>query len=737
MNYTFGAPQWFWGFLLIPLFALLFWWANRRSRQALARFIPERLQPMLVETVNFPMRIARQVVILLAIACLLLALAKPRAGYIMRDVLESGRDILVAVDVSKSMLARDISPTRLLRAKLAVQDLMDAMPGDRFGLIAFAGSAFLQAPLTRDHSAVSNAVQALSPGVIPRGGSNIASAIQVAIEAFGKAEGNDRALVIFTDGEELDDDAVAAAEEAEEKGIRIFTIGVGSPEGSEIRVPQPGGGYEYVRDRSGNPVRSQLDENRLKEIASTANGRYFRLDPGMINQLVARGLKPLNETRGESSEERIPLERYQWPLGAALILLFLWYVMSERRRKSRPNTVVSSLLLSLGLFGFGQMAPAQNPSDEGVDLYAKGEYGKALEAFNAQRDIDPDRAEWSFNAGSAAYKAGEYDRAISEFGAALASDDENLQQASYYNLGNTLFQKGQAAESNDKKIEFWEEAIEQYSDALKINPANQNAEYNRDLVEQLLAQLKEEEQEQQEQEDQDQEQQENQEQQEEDGEKQDSDDQQGDQNEQNQEQQGDQSQQQKEQQEESDSEQDQEGQSQDQGKNQEEDQEGSESGDQQEQEQSQEEQQEEQDSGGGQDQEESQEQPQSGEGEDDQQQEGREQPGDSDQQQDASEDGEQSPDSPPNDQAQQDGEPPPIPEDVDQGEGERPEGDLQANQQGGQPQEAQVGPETEVERGGQLSEAEARALLNALKGEDDTVNLYDKRRMRTPVTRDW
>ncbi len=741
MTLSFGAPEWLWGLLSLPFVALLFWWGHRRSRVALSRFIPERLQPLLVETVHLGVRIARQVLMIAAIAALLFALAKPRGGFETREVMESGRDILIAVDVSKSMLAQDVTPTRLLRAKLAVQDLLDDLPGDRFGLIAFAGSAFLQAPLTLDHAAVSNALQELDTEVIPRGGTNLAAAIQVALQAFGKAEGADRALVLLTDGEELDADGLLAAKEAAAKGVRIYTIGVGSPEGAEIRVPRPDGGYDYVRDNSGNPVRSRLDENRLREIAQAGDGFYLRLSPDAIPELIRRGLEQMAEATGETGSQRLPLERYQWPLGVALFLLFAWYMLSERRRRT-PHTATLGLAC-LFTFAVSHPAPAaQAPPSDGLSLYQEGKFPEALEAFARQGEADSQRPEWSFNAGSAAYKAGQFDRALAEFGAALASDDDALQTASRYNLGNTLFRKGQAAKEDADRKAHWREAITQYDKVLEQKPDDPDATYNRELVTRLLAELEKEEEQQQQQQQQQQNQQEpNQDQEDQsqqDQQKQDQPSQEGqDPQPQNQPQEGEQNQPQDAKNQQKNDPQDQKGQSQDQGKNADQPQEGTESGENQPQDRP-----EQQDEEGGQNEPQDQPEPdpadpsESGQGQDEQPQDGRPKPGDENPSDDTRQDpGDPSKQGQPN--ADQQGEPPPVPESVDQGEGERPEGDLQAREQGGPPETSKEGPESRVERGGQLSEAEARALLNALKGEDDTVFLYDNNRNRSPVTRDW
>ena len=238
---TFGSPLWLWGLLALPVFAALYVWSHLRGRALISKVVAPRLRDQLAGSVSVVRRVVRGVFIVLTLGLVLVALAQPRYGFTQQEIKQKGRDIIVAVDTSKSMLATDVAPTRLARAKLLTQDLIRLLKGDRVGLIAFAGSAFLQAPLTLDYGAVINSLDELDTNVIPKGGTDIASAIAIAEEAFGKAEGQTRALVLLTDGEELDADGVAAAKKAAEHGIRIFTVGIGSPEApSSPSAPRTG-----------------------------------------------------------------------------------------------------------------------------------------------------------------------------------------------------------------------------------------------------------------------------------------------------------------------------------------------------------------------------------------------------------------------------------------------------------------------------------------------------------------
>ena len=266
---SFGAPQWFWALAVLPLLIGLYIRGERRSAWQLREFVSPRLLPQLAGNVDRVRRAIRFGFVLLALTLAITALAKPRWGYIYEDVKRHGLDLLFAIDTSRSMLSNDVAPNRLERVKLAAQDLITELQGDRAGLIAFAGRAFLQAPLTIDYDAAVESINDLDTKTIPEGGTNISEAIALAVQTFGKSAMGNRALIIFTDGEELSGDAVKEAKKAEEAGVKIFTIGVGTIQGSLIPLEQEGG---FVKDAKGEVHKSKLDENRLREIAQATGG---------------------------------------------------------------------------------------------------------------------------------------------------------------------------------------------------------------------------------------------------------------------------------------------------------------------------------------------------------------------------------------------------------------------------------------------------------------------------------
>jgi Ca-activated chloride channel family protein len=481
---TFGAPHWLWALLVLPLIAGLFLWSHKRAQALVAKFVAVRLREQLSGSVSPLRRILRASLLVASLALAIVALAEPRYGFIEKETKQKGRDVIVAIDTSRSMLATDMAPTRLARAKLFTQDLVRLLQGDRVGLVAFAGSAFLQAPLTLDYNAVTNALDELDTTVIPKGGTNIAAAVTAAREAFGKAEGQTRALIILTDGEELAADGIAAAKQAAGEGIRIFTVGIGSPEGSLIPIRLDDGRQDFVRDSAGKPVTSKLDDSRLKEIASATGGFFALIGPDAAREIFQKGIEPMELSETGVFSSRQPIERYQWPLAAATACLAMSLLPGDRRRRS---SVMVALFLS-----FVPCTQAQS----GLDEYKNGDFEKAGTAFQEQLKNQPASKALQFNSGAAAYKTGDFEKAIAHFTDALLAEDQKLREDASYNLANSLVRKGEAAKENDAKKTNWKNALEHYEETLRLNPDNKLASQNRDITKKLLEDLEKQEQQQ-------------------------------------------------------------------------------------------------------------------------------------------------------------------------------------------------------------------------------------------------
>ncbi len=491
----FGQPLWFWAFALFPLLIALFFRNESQRKRLLQKLVAARLADNLAGVVSPTRRRIRFALMLLGFACVIVSLAQPRMGYTWQERKTRGRDVLIAVDVSRSMLANDLAPNRLTRAKLAAEDLITQLGGDRVGLIAFAGSAFLQAPLTADHSAVLNSLHELDPEIIPRGGTNIADAIRTAVEAFGKGESDNRALVIFTDGEELDTDGIKVAQEQKEIA-KIFTVGIGSPEGTVIALPGRAGQTEYLKDSQGQIVKSRLDEERLRTIAQATGGFYLHLQnaPAQMRQLVSEGISSMSENEINAEVARQPIERYQWPLAAGMLLLLTSMFISERKKLSSRRKAP----VAIAAMWMGMMLPTAGPlhAQSPAELSEQERYKEAQEAYEEMLRKNPDSDLLAFNHGAAAYKNRDFKTALEAFGKAVASEDPNLRARAEYNLGNTLFQQATSAKK-EPDIKTLESALAHYDQARQLDAKDANAQHNYEVTKQLIEQLKQQQEQQQ------------------------------------------------------------------------------------------------------------------------------------------------------------------------------------------------------------------------------------------------
>ena len=321
--------------LVIPL-ALFFLWSIRNRRQLMERFI----QPSLIKDVALGLNEVRivwkNILLTLVFVFSILALARPQWGFEWREVKKQGVDILVVVDTSKSMLTQDVKPNRLERTKLAIHDVLRKLKGDRIGLIAFAGDAFLVCPLTVDYNGFLLSLNDLSTSTMPRGGTDIGAAITEAMKAYDKTPNAYKAIVIMTDGDNLEGDPLAVAKKAKEKGVRVYTIGIGTPDGELIQITQENGQKEFLKDNSGNYVKSRLNEKLLQEIALTTGGAYVRASGAEfgLETLYDREISKLEKHEFESKMDKRYFERFQIPLTLAVILLFCETCLPRRKKQN-------------------------------------------------------------------------------------------------------------------------------------------------------------------------------------------------------------------------------------------------------------------------------------------------------------------------------------------------------------------------------------------------------------------
>ena len=332
--FRFGASEMLFAYLLVPALVALAWWAHARKQRDLERLADRRLLERLTATVSRRGQMAKTVLLVCAVALLVTALARPQFGSRVETARREGQDILIALDLSLSMVAEDMAPNRLEKAKFAIADLIDRLDGDRIGLIAFAGDAFVQSPLTLDYGAARLFLNAMDPDIMSVQGTNLGQALIVALDAFAETDRRHRVLVVITDGEDHEGEVNDALDRAVEEGVRIYTVGIGSPEG--VPIPELGAAGQaqgFKRDTDGAVVTTRLDEAVLQRLADRSGGAYYRASPaGTELSALAEEL-----TAGEGQEFESELvtvfdEQYQIFLGLALLLLVAEVLVPDRRR---------------------------------------------------------------------------------------------------------------------------------------------------------------------------------------------------------------------------------------------------------------------------------------------------------------------------------------------------------------------------------------------------------------------
>jgi Ca-activated chloride channel homolog len=499
----FAQPKIFWLMLvLLPALVLFLVWAWRKKQLLIAQFVRSRLLAHLTVGVSQQRQKIRFILLAFAAALLLVALARPQFGFDWQEAKQQGLDIVVAIDTSRSMLAEDLPPNRLARAKLAALDLMRLAKSDRLALVAFAGSAFLQCPLTLDEEAFRQSINALDTSIIPQGGSALSQAIDAALEAFDKSGDNHKVLVLFTDGEDHESGVLDTAKEAAKKGLKIFTIGVGTAQGEMLRVKDEQGNLGFLKDESGNAVKSRLNEPLLQQIAEATKGFYMPLrGTRPIETVYTQGLAPLPKSDATTKLVKLYREQFRWPVLLAMAALLLEMFLPQRKRVARTEQIATGanpelrkvialmVLLLLPSIAHGSVTTAKRD-------YEAGRFEDALQEYHRLMQNRTNDYRLHYNAGDAAYKAKQFDLAEKHFQSALASPDLKLQEQAYYNLGNTLYQRGEPETDLDQKKKAWEQAIRNYENALKLNAQDADAKNNLGFVKKRLEELKKQEQQQ-------------------------------------------------------------------------------------------------------------------------------------------------------------------------------------------------------------------------------------------------
>ena len=341
--FKFEHPYYFYLYSAIPVMVLLALLYFRNLKKKLRLLGQYDLVTQLRPDVSTTKRIIRLVLFLLAFSSLILAVCNLQTGSKLKEVKREGADIMVCLDVSNSMLAQDLSPNRLTRARYALERMVDQLNGDRLGLVIFAGEAYVQLPITTDYSAAKLFIDAINPGMVPVQGTNLADAIKVASESFSNESGKNKAIVLITDGEDHEEEAVTAAEAASKNDIMVSTIGIGSETGVPIPLIENGVVKGYRKDRDGQTVITRLNTSLLQELAAKGNGVFVQATASDLGlEKVLEKINQLEKSAIESKMYSDYEDQFQWFIAVTLLFLLIEFLISER---------ISNWYKRLNLFG--------------------------------------------------------------------------------------------------------------------------------------------------------------------------------------------------------------------------------------------------------------------------------------------------------------------------------------------------------------------------------------------------
>lgn len=332
----FAAPENLILLLAVALLAGLAWWALVRKKKLLARFGELPLIMKVSPYISFARQRTKVLLIIVGLALVVTALARLQFGTHLEMMKREGIDLVVAMDLSQSMLATDMPPNRLEKAKQELRGIIDRLKGDRIGLVAFAGEAFVQCPLTLDYSAARFLLAAMDQHTVSVQGTSLGAAIEKATGMFSKQEKKHKVVLLLTDGEDHGGGAVAAAEAAHEDGVKIYTVGIGSPSGEPIPVlDRNGNRVGFKKDASGEVIVTKLDEATLQKVALTTGGKYYHATAGEMElNRIFEEIGQMEKKELEGSLVTRYDDRYQWPLLLALILLVGEFFVAERKKRT-------------------------------------------------------------------------------------------------------------------------------------------------------------------------------------------------------------------------------------------------------------------------------------------------------------------------------------------------------------------------------------------------------------------
>ena len=474
--FRFEEPIYLYLLAIIPLLAVVKWMLDRQQKKRLRRFGDPQLLKQLMPDVSKWRPTAKFWLLQAALTLLIVMLARPQMGTRVSNEKRTGIETIIAMDISNSMLAEDVAPSRLDRTKMMVENLVDNFTDDKIGLIVFAGEAFVQLPITSDYVSAKMFLSDITPSLIVSQGTDIATAINMAVNSFTQQQGVGKAIIVVTDGEDHEGGAEEAAKAARKKGMRVYVLGVGSPDGSPI----PLGNGEYMKDKTGNTVMTKLNEDMCRTIAQAGGGAYIHVNNNSnAQQQLDNELAKLSKKEMQSTVYSDYDEQYQAFGVIVLILLIIEICLLERKnplakrinifgRRQRQTTMVVAFLM---MATFASAQTDRQYVSQGNKLFRGGQYDKAEVAYRKAIEKNPRNPQAHYNLGNSLMAQRKDSAAIQSLQKSTEPETSKTRKAmAYHNIGVVCQQH-----------KMYGEAIDAYKNALRLNPADDTTRYNLEL----------------------------------------------------------------------------------------------------------------------------------------------------------------------------------------------------------------------------------------------------------------
>ena len=470
--FRFEDPIYLWLLVLIPVLALVRFISYRNQKKKLRKFGDPKLLKELMPDVSRFRPSLKFWILLAALALLIIMLARPQMGTKISQEKRTGIETIIALDISNSMLAEDIVPSRLDRSKMMIENLVDHFTNDKIGLIVFAGDAFVQLPITSDYVSAKMFLSSIDPSMMATQGTDIAAAINMGMNSFTQEEGIGKAIIVITDGEDHEGGALEAAEAAKKKGMRVYVLGVGSSKGSPIPIPGTG---DYMKDNTGNTVMSALNEDMCKQVAAAGGGVYIHVENNSAaQQQLDNELDKLSKKETSTTVYSDYDEQFQAFGILAILLLIIEICILDRRNPLLKNLSlfgkrkVTTTILLLMVVMSGMAQTDRQYVRQGNKQYRAGDFANAEVSYRKAIEKNPRNSQAVYNLGNALMAQKKDSAAIEQFQSAAKLETNPMRKyRAFHNMG--VLCQGH---------KMYGEAIEAYKQALRLNPEDDETRYN-------------------------------------------------------------------------------------------------------------------------------------------------------------------------------------------------------------------------------------------------------------------